>query len=422
MTQRHYLFASALGALSLSVGCGQSEPAKPTPAPVVTMTVEAPSAFPGPLTGQPQLASSDRGAILSWIEQTDKGALLKYAEHANGTWSAPKTAASGTDWFINDADVPSVMRLGDGTLVASWLQETDARLEAYNLWLAYSKDDGVTWSQPIAPHHDGTTTQHGFASFYAAPRGDLGVVWLDGRQIELEHEAPGGGAMSLRATTFDRDWKQGADTAVSTRVCECCQTSVAVTADGPIVAYRGRTEKEIRDIYVSRLEKGAWSAPVTVHADNWEILACPVNGPAIAARGRTVAVAWFTAVNDQYHAWLALSNDAGRTWSDPVRLNEGESLGRVDVELLDDNSAVASYVDMIDGRGQLRLRRVDASLKPSPSIAVAGTGSARVSGFPHLARSGGNLVVAWNEAATEIGAPGSVSGVHTAVVRLGGAK
>ncbi|MGE3843050.1 MAG: sialidase family protein [Vicinamibacterales bacterium] len=422
MIERTYVAAIAFAVLALSAGCGQSQPEQPAPAADITMTVEAASAFPGPLTGQPQLSSSDRGVILSWVEQTEKGALLKYAEHTSGTWSSPKTAASGADWFVNDADVPSVMRLGNNTLVASWLQETDARLEAYNLWLAYSKDDGVTWSRPIAPHHDGTKTQHGFASLFAAPSGVLGVVWLDGRQFELEPDAPGGGAMSLRATTFDQDWKQGAEAPVSTRVCECCQTSAAVTADGPIVAYRGRTEKEIRDIYVSRLEQGAWSTPVSVHADNWEVLACPVNGPAIAARGRTVAVAWFTAVNDEYHAWLARSSDAGRTWSTPVRLNDGESLGRVDVELLDDGSAVASYVDMIDGRGQLRLRRVDASLKPSPPVVAAGTGSARISGFPHLARSGNNLILAWNETATEIGAGGSVSGVHASVVRLDGGR
>ena len=51
----------------------------------------------------------------------------------------------------------------DGTLVANWLVETDASIEAYNLMLSYSKDDGATWARPFMPHNDKTTTQHGFA-------------------------------------------------------------------------------------------------------------------------------------------------------------------------------------------------------------------------------------------------------------------
>jgi hypothetical protein len=47
-----------------------------------------------------------------------------------------------------------------------------------------------------------------------------------------------------------------------------------------------------------------------VHSDNWKIDACPVNGPAIAATGRRVAVAWFTAANDTARVKLAFSSAA----------------------------------------------------------------------------------------------------------------
>ena len=45
-----------------------------------------------------------------------------------------------------------------------------------------------------------------------------------------------------------------ADMLVAPRVCDCCPTAAADTADGPIVAFRGRTADEIRDIYVTRLD------------------------------------------------------------------------------------------------------------------------------------------------------------------------
>ena len=70
----------------------------------------------------------------------------------------------GTDWFVTDADTPAVIRLSNGTLAANWMQSSSDEFEASNLRLSYSTDDGKTWSRSFLPHHDGTITQHAFAS------------------------------------------------------------------------------------------------------------------------------------------------------------------------------------------------------------------------------------------------------------------
>src|SRR5918993_559306 len=62
-------------------------------------------------SGQPQLSTSSRGVILSWIDRTGESAALKFAERTATGWSEPRMVASGTDFFVNWADVPSVMRL-----------------------------------------------------------------------------------------------------------------------------------------------------------------------------------------------------------------------------------------------------------------------------------------------------------------------
>src|SRR5205814_10730752 len=108
----------------------------------------------------------------------------------------------------------------------------------------------------------------------------------------------------------------------------------------PIVAYRNRSAEEARDIYVTRFTGDAWTVPARVHDDGWTIDGCPVNGPAISASGRNVVVAWFTAPKDEGQSFIAFSRDAGRTFSAPVRVDDGGSLGRVDVEQLADGSAV----------------------------------------------------------------------------------
>lgn len=341
-----------------------------------------------------QLTTSSQGVLMSWSERSDDSATLKFAERAASGWSPTRTVASGRDWFLSHADVPSVLRLSDGTLAASWLQTTDDRLEAYDLHLSYSTNDGHTWASSFLPHHDNTTSQHGFASLVDLPDRGLGVIWLDGRDIATT-TADDGGNMAIRFATFDKQWTQTSDTEVHARVCECCPTSAVLTAEGLLTAFRARNADEIRDIHVSRFENDSWTA-TSVHNDQWEIFACPVNGPALSARGRDVVAVWFTVRDDRGQAWVAFSGDAGRTWDDPIRLDDGESSGRVDVEMLDDGSAVASWIEFAKNRSQFRLRRVDRSGARSPSVSITQEANAPT-GYPRMARAGNELVLAWTE-------------------------
>ena len=368
-----------------------------------TKAVEPLASPAGPNSGQPQLSSSSRGLLLSWVERDAKKATLRFAERTASGWTAPRDVASGTDWFVNWADVPSVVRLASGELVAHWLQKSGPDTYAYDVRLAYSKDDGKTWSASFTPHSDGTKTEHGFASLFQMPGAGLGLAWLDGRAMKSggSHNAHGAdaGAMSVRFGTFGRDWKQTSEMPVDLRVCECCPTTAAVTSEGPIVAYRNRTEDEVREIFISRLENGKWTEPKAVHADAWKIAACPVNGPMLSARGRDVAIAWFTAQGDQPRALVAFSKDAGRTFGPPIRLDDAGSLGRVDVELMSDGSAAASWIEYAEQRAQFRVRRVDPSGAKSPAMTVSGLAGGRASGYPRIALYGDGLVFAWTESA-----------------------
>ena len=372
----------------------------------------------GPNSSEPQLTASTRGTILSWVERAGAVAQLKFAELTSSGWSSPTTVASGTNWFLSYADPPTVLRRPDGTLLASWLISTNPTYEGSDLYVSYSRDNGTTWARPFMPHHDGSQQQHAFASFFELPGNGLGVIWLDGRDTQPSEANPEGGPMALRYAAYDAQWKQTAEGAVDARACECCATSAAVTSDGVLVAFRDRTEKEMRDIAVARLENSKWTDATPVHNDNWEVYACPVNGPALSARGRQAVVAWYTVKDDRGQAYAAFSSDAGRSWGAPIRLDDAASLGRVDIELLDDESAVATWVEFANGRAQFRLRRVAPSGTKSAAIPVAGVDGGGASGFPRLARYGDELVFAWTENAQSAGESDSTLTVHTAVAHL----
>jgi len=362
-------------------------------------------------SAQPQLTVSSNGVLLSWIERKDDVATLKFAERTASGWTDPRVVASGRDWFVNWADVPSVLRLADGTLAGHWLQKSASDTYAYDVRLSFSKDDGRTWSASVTPHHDNTPTEHGFASLFQMPGAGLGLVWLDGRAMTGDAHASRG-AMTARAAVFDPAGKQISESLVDSRVCECCPTTAVVTDDGPIAAFRDRSGDEIRDIHMSRLENGKWTDPRPIHADGWKIQACPVNGPMLAARGRDVAAAWFTAAGMEGRAFVAFSKDEGRTFGAPIRLDDSGSLGRVDIELLDDGSAVATYIEFADQRAQFRSRRAQSDGRRSPALTIAGITSNRTSGYPRIARHGDELVFAWTDSSE------AAVKVQTAVARL----
>ena len=340
----------------------------------------------------PQFTVRGDRVILSWLETSGAQATLKFAERTPSGWSTPQTVSSGANFFVNAFDVPSVHELADGTLAANWLVTNGPDPDASKVRLSWSKDHGHTWSRPVSPHHDNTQTEHGFVSMFQSPGAGLGLVWIDGRETNPEKET---GDMSLRSSVYDRDGKQLREIVLVPRVCECCSTAAAEMPDGLIVAFRGRTKDEVRDIHVIRYTSGSasWSKPTVVHDDNWKIDACPINGPAISSSGREVAVAWFTAVNDKGRAFVAFSQDAGNTFGQAIRVDDASSLGRLGVVMLADGSAAVTYIESGE-HSQFRVRKISPAGVRSAPVTIAETSGGR---YPRIARDRDELLFSWTE-------------------------
>jgi len=86
------------------------------------------------------------------------------------------------------------------------------------------------------------------------------------------------------------------------------------------------------------------------------------------------------------------------------------------VELLDDGSAVASWVEYVDKRGQFKLRRIDPSGTRSEAVGVSATATLAMD-TPRMTRRGKELVLAWTERAVGDESDASFQ-VHTAVAAL----
>lgn len=349
----------------------------------------------GPGSSVPSLyCDQDGNVYLSWVESDTTSSSLKFSSLDGKEWAPALMIAGGEDWFVNWADVPSVVSLGGGRLAAHWLQKSGPDTYAYDVKIAQSTDGGRSWSDPVKPHRDGTETEHGFLSMVPLRDGRLLAVWLDGRNYAQDRAGP----MTLRAAEVDADGKLHGETVVDSSVCDCCPTSAVPTTDGIAVVYRGRTHEEIRDILSVRYAQGRWDQPRFVNLDQWNISGCPVNGPAIASGQGITAVAWFTAAGDAPRVLLAFSRDGGLHYEEALRVDDGNPVGRVDVVVLPDGSALVVWLEATQVGAEIRMRPVRSGvLNQSASTLVAQTSEQRASGFPRVVRSGETILFAWTE-------------------------
>ena len=362
----------------------------------------------------PNLAAMPDGRFaMSWLEPAGEERMaLRFAIYDGRRWTPPATIAVGDSFFVNWADVPSIRPLGGDRFAAHWLWRSGAGTYSYDVRVSQSADGGRTWSAPITPHRDGTASEHGFVSLVA----DTGValaVWLDGRK-SAGHDAANHASvpeMTLRAASIAGDGSLRDEVELDPRTCDCCPTAAVATDRGMLVAYRDRSSDEVRDIYVTRREAGRWSAPQRVHADQWHVEGCPVNGPALAAQGSHVAIVWYTAAADSPRVHLAFSEDAGEHFGPPQRIDGGDPIGRVSLALLADGSALATWLETSGRAALVRALRVPTHAAPGPAFTVASTSATRASGYPRVVTNGKTILFAW----TETGSPSQVrlAATHT---------
>ena len=365
---------------------------------VVSEVVSSPA---GPDSGEPFLATADGHTYLSWLEAAPEGGHdFRFASYlGDGTWGPATTIASSERFFVNWADFPSITRANDGSLWAHWLERGAAGGYDYGVRVASSSDGGKSWSDPWTPHDDDSPTEHGFVSTVTADWG-VGFTWLDGRRyVDGKDGTAATKEMTLRYRAVGADGTRGPEMLIDGRVCDCCQTASALTDVGPVVAYRNRTSDEIRDIYLARMVDGAWVDGAPVHDDGWEIGGCPVNGPAVVARGMDVAVAWFTAAGDVPHVKVAFSTDGGATFGSPATVDDGNPGGRVDLVMTDDGGVVVSWLERTGGEdAEVRLRRVAPDGTATGSASLTSSSAARASGFPRMTPlDDGSLLLAWTD-------------------------
>ncbi len=357
------------------------------------------------MSSEPYLYSSGDNLFISWTEQKSDSNYLYKSEFLNDKWDSKELISNGTDWFINWADFPSISHNKESdVMISHHLQKSYDLTFSYDVNYHFFKDG--KWTDKKKLHDDETKTEHGFLSSYPYKDGFI-TTWLDGRNTNYDKihsdSDHASGPMSLRSAFISSDGEVYESYLVDKMVCDCCQTSVTVSGNIPIVVYRDRSEEEKRDISISRFVQNSWSEPVTINEDNWIINGCPVNGPNIASYENRVAVSWFSASNNIPKVSMKFSRDNGETFGEKIMIDDINNLatGRVDVEFINSDEVVVSWLSSFEGKGSLYLRKININGNQGQIKKINNISMDRSTGFPQVEKFKDELVIAYTESGME---------------------
>lgn len=395
MNKIKYLYALALVMLLFSCNSNKKQQVTKDKKPEIIQFIPFPG---GTETLLPHLYSSKEATMLSWVKKlNDSTSQLNYSYLIDENWGQPIEIVTGQDWFVNWADYPMIT-VNNENVLAHFLKKSSKETFSYDILLNILTKGTSQWQTQLPLHVDGTKTEHGFVTMMPYKKDSFFITWLDGRNTKSEsgHMHSGhGGAMTLRAAEVSSNGTVSNDTLLDGKTCSCCQTTAAITDNGPIVLYRDRTDKEIRDIAITRQVNGQWTTPEFIFNDGWKINGCPVNGPKVDATGNSVAVAWFTAANGEPKVKVIFSDNGGASFSEPILVSNTEALGRVDIVLINKDNAIVSWMETEEKTTYLKAMKVNRSGIKSDSVTVAEMDGSRKTGFPQMEQVGDRLYFAW---------------------------
>lgn len=392
MVRLSVVFKTLPVALVVLAGCNAAPPPSSQPPAETRALLAVPDATNANVT----LASSGKVVVAAWAATASSvtNIYLSRSDDGGASFSQPRLVNDvAGDANVNGEAPPRVVMAGQALQVV-WMSKRDG---VSALRSAESTDGGVTFTHTRRITPDGVTGARGWENVALSPDGAVHAVWLDGRNAGA-HAQHG----SMRQDILHATWKGTSpvvESSIAANVCFCCKTALLVRPDGVIAAWRHIFPGGIRDIAVARSNDGGvtFGAPVRVSADNWQIDACPDDGPAIAmdAAG-TLHVAWPTMVENggkkAMGIFHATSANGGRTFTPRRRVDGGEGSAAHPVIAADASGRVAiAWDEMVEGARRVRVRISDA-----PPVTVS---EGRIATYPSLAASDG-VIVGWTDQST----------------------
>ena len=290
----------------------------------------------------PWVAARGRFVAVAWGATIPSGktdVFLAVSRDGGATFGQPVQVNSVAGEARLGGELPPRVAL----VAAKGMQQPDivvlwtARGGSTEIKAARSRDGGKSFERSVALQSAGAAGDRGWPSLALDPRGRAHAIWLDHRGLaadkkagtaHADHGKSGGDGVAMAqksALYYATVGVAPREQRVAPGVCYCCKTAMAVDDAGVVyTAWRHVYAGNMRDMAfaVSRDAGRSFSTPVRVNEDGWSISGCPDDGPALAASGGNVHMIWPTVLNQgtPQGALFYTSTRDGRTFAPRVRI------------------------------------------------------------------------------------------------------
>lgn len=256
--------------------------------------------------------SQKKQVIMSWTEKDDAGLTslcMSVSNDKGKTFSDKKIIAAGYGIGNNRLMRAKLLSKKDGSLVAVFMNNPAAEApkpgvrgsRGGEVSFAVSKDMGNTWSSPKAVDTDPDKGMRGFFDATLLANDEVAVAYLKDVKNSTKHEE-----RDLRMSITKNGVFQ-AEKLLDAVVCDCCNISLLVDANGALNVYYRDNNDDIRDFarMTSKDNGLTFSKPSIIYNDGWKIQGCPHNGAYSAINGKSALISWYSGADTEKGIRLA---------------------------------------------------------------------------------------------------------------------
>ena len=242
---------------------------------------------------QPQLAAAYGKVALVY----GSGSTIWFASSPDGGRTfAPRVKVAETGALaLGRHRGPRVTILPDAILVTavagedvSKAQHAHGLPEQGDLTVWRSTDSGKTWARTAVINDRHGASSEGLHAIAADSKGNLFAAWLDLRTKATQ-------LYGARSTDGGRTWSKNVLIYASPdgTICQCCDPSIAMDANGQIDIMWRNALAGSRDLYLTKSSDGLHFSPAEkLGSGTWKLDACPMDGGGIAVDHGQIVTAW----------------------------------------------------------------------------------------------------------------------------------
>jgi hypothetical protein len=256
--------------------------------------------------------SPNNQVLMSWTEKDEAGLTslcLSVSNDKGKTFSDKKVIASGYGIGNSRLMKAKILTKKDGSLVAVFMNNPTATpptpggrgSRGGEVSFAVSKDMGNTWTNPKAVDTDPDKGMRGFFDAVLLPNDEVAVAYLKDVKNSTKHEE-----RDLRLSITKNGVFQ-AEKLLDAVVCDCCNISLLVDANGALNVYYRDNNDDIRDFArMTSTDNGlTFSKPSIIYNDGWKIQGCPHAGAVSATNGKSALISWYSGAEKEQGIRLA---------------------------------------------------------------------------------------------------------------------